>query len=62
MKCGFNNSLMEEKIESLSCIFLQCELLNKKQREGIIHLHLEVYKLHMFSEELDPACTVRMHG
>lgn len=62
MRCGFDNSLAEDKIESLSCI-LQRELLNKKQCEGIIHLHLEeVYKLNIFSEELDPAGIVRMHG
>lgn len=53
MSCGFDNSLAEDKKESLSCIFLQ--LSNKKQYEGIVLLHLEVYKLNIFSEELDPA-------
>lgn len=62
MRYGFDNSLVENKIESLCCSFLQSELLNKKQCEGIIHLQLEVYKLSIFSEELDTAGIVGMYG
>lgn len=42
---------------------MQYVLLNKKQCEKIIHLHLEeVCKLSVFGEELDAAGIVNMHG
>lgn len=62
MRYGFDSSLVENKIESLCSSFLQSELLNKKQCEGIVHLQLEVYKLSIFSEELDTAGIVGMYG